>query len=285
VDAAPGRDLALSVRDGKDANAVNDLLGRGITLSRQADGTVVVPASARVAAWEVADRYGVRFTLAAPGAASVLTRPTIAAAVASDELFTLRDMGFDVRPVSTAVLNAGFDLSRVDVLVVSSGLRYDQLTPAARTSVDALFARGGVITRGATGSRFNADAGLLPVTAVPGRGDANGVVSVDNSTASVLTGATPESFVYSPQWFTNLGAGVRVEQRYGPGNPLVAGHWLPNDDGTGGPLLAGGQAAVVSGTSTRGTKVLMFGTEPMFRAHPKGLFAQVASAIYWSTTH
>jgi hypothetical protein len=284
VDAAPGRDLALLVRDGKDANAVNDLLGRGITLSRQADGTVVVPASARVAAREVADRYGVRFTLATPGAASVLTKPTIAAAVASDELFTLRDMGFDVRPVSTAVLNAGFDLSRVDVLVVSSGLRYDQLNPAARASVDGLFARGGVITRGATGSRFNADAGLLPVTAVPGRGDANGVVTVDNADASVLAGSTPESFVYSPQWFTGLGAGVRVEQRYGPGNPLVAGHWLPNDDGSGGPTLAGGQAAVVSGVSARGARVLMFGTEPMFRAHPKGLFAQVAAAVYWGAT-
>ena len=34
VDAAPGRDLALSVRDGKDASAVNDLLGRGIELRR-----------------------------------------------------------------------------------------------------------------------------------------------------------------------------------------------------------------------------------------------------------
>ena len=211
----------------------------------------------------------------------MLTRPTIAAAVAADELFALREMGFDVRPVSTAVLNGGFDLSRVDVLVVSSGLRYDQLTPAARAGVDALLARGGVVTRGATGSRFNADAALLSVTAVPGRGDANGIVTVDNAGAAVLAGAMPESFVYSPQWFTGLGAGVRVEQRYGPGNPLVAGHWLPNDDGSGGPLLAGGQAAVVSGVSARGARVLMFGTEPLFRAHPKGLYAQVAAAIFW----
>lgn len=285
VDAAPGRDLALRVLDGKDASAVNDLLGRGIQLRRLADGTVVVPALERAAARDVADRYGVRF-VAAPGGAqgSPLTRVTVAAAVAADELFGLREMGFDVRPVSTATLNAGYDLSRVDVLVVSSGLRYDQLVPAAKAQVDALFARGGVVTRGATGSRFNADAGLLPVTAVPGRGDANGIVDVDNSGASVLAGAMPQSFVYSPQWFVNLGAGVRVEQRYAPGNPLIAGHWLPNENGSGGPLLAGGQAAVVSGESAKGARVLMFGTEPMFRAHPKGLFAQVATAIYWSTT-
>jgi hypothetical protein len=285
VDAAPGRDLALRVLDGKDASAVNDLLGRGIELRRRADGTVVVPAAAQVAARAVADRYGVRFTAAPAGdAGSPLTRVTVAAAVAADELFSLREMGFDVRPVSTATLNAGFDLSRADVLVVSSGLRYDQLVPAAKAQVDALFARGGVVTRGATGSRFNADAGLLPVTAVPGRGDANGIVDVDGSGASVLAGATPQSFVYSPQWFTGLGAGVRVEQRYAPGNPLVAGHWLPNDDGSGGPLLAGGQAAVVSGESATGARVLMFGTEPMFRNHPKGMFAQVAAAIYWGAT-
>jgi hypothetical protein len=284
VDAAPGRDLALRVVDGKDASAVNDLLGRGLALSRQADGTVVVPAATRQAAREVADRYGARFTTASGAPGSPLHRVTVAAAVGADELFALRDIGFDVRPVSTATLNAGFDLSRVDVLFVSAGLRYDQLQPAAKTQVDALFARGGVVTRGTTGSRFNADAGLLPVTAVPGRGDANGVVTVDNADASVLTGAMPTSFVYSPQWFTNLGAGVRAEQRFGPANPLIAGHWLPNADGSGGPTGAAGQAAVVSGVSATGARVLMFGTEPMFRAHPKGLYAQVAAAIYWGAT-
>jgi hypothetical protein len=285
VDAAPGRDLALRVLDGKDASAVNDLLGRGLDLRRLADGTIVVPASARQAAREVADRYGVRFTTAPAGTqGSPLHRVTVAAAVASDELFALRDMGFDVRPVSTATLNAGYDLSRVDVLFVSSGLRYDQLQPAAKAQVDAVFARGGVVTRGATGSRFNADAGLLPVTAVPGRGDANGVVTVDNANADVLKGSMATSFVYSPQWFVNLGAGVRVEQRFGPANPLIAGHWLPNADGSGGPTLAAGQAAVVSGVSATGARVLMFGTEPMFRAHPKGLYAQVAAAIYWGAT-
>lgn len=285
VDAAPGRDLALSIRDGKDASAVNDLLGRGIELRRRSDGTVLVPAAAQAAAREVADRYGVRFTLAPTGEpGAVLTRLTVAAAVASDELFALRDMGFDVRPVSTEVLNAGYDLSRVDVLAVSSGLRFDQLRPAARAEVEELLGRGGVITRGATGSRFNADAGLLPVTAVPGRGDANGVVTVSNADADVLAGSMPTSFVYSPQWFTGVGSGVTVEQRYGPGNPLVAGHWLPNEDGTGGPDLASGQAAVVSGVDERGARVLMFGTEPMFRAHPKGLYAQVANGIFWSAT-
>lgn len=280
VDAAPGRDLTITVRDGKDASAVNDLLGRGFELRRRADGSITVPASARVDAIQVAERHGVRFGLAATGEpGSVLRRLTIAAAVGPDELFALRDMGFDVRPVSTSVLNNGFDLSRVDVLFASSGLSFTGLNAAAKTALQAFLARGGVVTRGATGSSFNAQAALLPVKAVPGRGDANGVVAVANNAGGVV-GATalPHSFVYSPQWFTELGAGVTVEQRYGQGNPLVSGHWV------GDAAAAGGQAAVVSGTAAAGARVVMFGTEPLFRAHPKGLYSQVANAIYWSAT-
>jgi hypothetical protein len=285
VDPAPGADLAIAVRDLKDVRAVNDLLGRGFELRRRADATVIVPAAARVAALEVAERHGVRFTAVPPGdAGAVLHHPTIAGAVAADELFALRDMGFEVRPVSTAILNTGFDLSRVDVLMVSSGLRFEALNPAAVAGLQAFFARGGVLTRGATGSRFNAAAGLLDVQAVPGNEIANGIVSVTSGPGALGGDALPSSFVFSPQWFTNLGAGVTVEQRYAAGNPLVAGHWTPRDDGSGTPQAAATQPAVVSGADERGARVLMFGTEPLFRAHPKGLFAQVANGIYWTST-
>jgi hypothetical protein len=36
---------------------------------------------------------------------------------------------------------------------------------------------------------------------------------------------------------------------------------------------------VVSGTSSAGTPVALFGTEPMFRAHPKGVFPQIGRAL------
>jgi hypothetical protein len=285
VDAAPGQNLAIKVRDVKDVRAVNELLGRGFELRRRADATVIVPAAARVAAIEVANRHGVRFTSVPAGAAGVVfRRPVLAAAVAPDELFSLRDMGFEVHTVSTAGLNAGFDLSRVDTLVVSSGLQFAQLNPEARARLEAFFSRGGVITRGPTGSAFNAAAGLLNVRAVPGKADANGVVAVANGAGALGGDALPQTFVFAPQWFADLGPGVTVEQRYGPGNPLVVGHWIANDDGTGGPTAASGQALVVSGSDERGARVLMFGSEPLFRSHPKGLFAQVANAIYWSTS-
>ena len=64
----------------------------------------------------------------------------------------------------------------------------------------------------------------------------------------------------------------------------MAGHWLTAPDGTGGPTQAAGQAAVVSGMGQRGTATVLFGTDPLFRAYPKGLYAQVARGILWSTT-
>ncbi|MEU8658767.1 M14 family zinc carboxypeptidase [Actinoplanes philippinensis] len=281
VDAPRGRDLSLSLRDGNDVRAVNELLTRGVKLRRTDAATVVVPAEARPEAVALATSLGVRFT-AAPGRArgDAIEQPVIAAAVSADELFALKEMGFTVRPVSTAILNAGFDLSTVDSLIVSSGLSYPDLTATARAAVDAYLARGGgVLTRGATGANFNAAAEVLPVTATAGRADANGVVTVTNEGRIVGSGSPAHSFIYSPLWFT--GEGVTVEQRYGPA-PLVAGHWLPTDEGTDGSAQAAGRPAVVSGTTAGGGHAVLFGTEPLFRAHPKGLYAEYARALFWT---
>ncbi|MDR7274059.1 M14 family zinc carboxypeptidase [Catenuloplanes atrovinosus] len=274
-------DLLLTLADAADVRALNALLAAGVPARRLPDGTVVVPSASRREAVSVATTYGVRFTTAPRGAAGVpLTRPVIAAAAAADELLVLRDLGFEVRTISTAALNAGESLDGVSALYVSAGLSYASLTPAARAEVASV---GAVITRGTTGARFNAEAALLPVTAVAGRSDANGVVSVVNGRGPVGASAPPHSFVYSPLWFTGLGAGVVAEQRYAA-TPLVAGHWRPAEDGTGGPGAAAGQAAVVSGVSASGTAAVLFGTEPLFRAHPKGLYPQVARALFWSVT-
>ncbi|MBB5132989.1 hypothetical protein HNP84_002710 [Thermocatellispora tengchongensis] len=274
---APYGDLALRLDDGKEVAALNELLASGVAVKLAADGTAVVPASARGQARTLADRYGVAFARAAQPGVTPLRKLGIAAAASADELFTLREMGFAVTPVSTAVLNAGFDWSGTDVLYVSSGLSYAALNPAARTALDAFLARGGVIGRGATGAAFNTAAGLLTATPVAGRGDANGVVRVTGP-----GGAAGHSFVYSPRWYTGLGPEVSVVQSYATGNPLVAGHWRAGGDGTGGPDAAAGQAAVIRGEDERGASVVVFGTEPLFRNHPKGLFGQVGGAIHWA---
>ncbi|MFP1627296.1 M14 family zinc carboxypeptidase [Streptomyces sp. 5K101] len=274
---APHGDLRLRLDDPKEIAALNSLLAQGIEVRRTADGAAVVPGSARGAARVLADRLGVVFEATKEKGTAPLRRTRVAAAVTPGELFALREMGFAVVPVSTAVLNAGFDWSTVDALFVSSGLDHAKLTPAARAAFDA--SGVGVVGLGEQGAAFNTAASLLDVTAVTGNGDANGVVRVVNAGGPITGGAPAHTFVYSPGWFTGLGSGVRVEQSYGSGNPLVSGHWRAAQDGRGGPQDAAGRASVVSGTSKAGAPVVLFGTEPLFRAHPKGVFAQIGRAL------
>lgn len=274
---APFGDLLLRLDDPKELAAVNALLAQGVKVRRTAEGSAVVPSSARGAARTLADRYGVVFRATKERGTAPLERTRVAASVSAGELFALREMGFEVVPVSTEILNAGFDWSAARVLFVSRGLEYGELTPAAR---EALRASGvGVVGAGSAGAAFNAAAGLLPATAVAGNGDANGVVTVRNAGGAITGGAPGHTFVYSPLWFTALGAGVRTEQSYAAADPLVSGHWRPDADGRGGPADAAGRASVISGTAAHGAPVVLFGTEPLFRDHPKGVFAQVGRAL------
>ncbi|OLT41587.1 peptidase M28 [Saccharomonospora sp. CUA-673] len=281
VSPGPNADLALTLTDGADVKAATFLLEQGVEVTRGEDGTLIVPASARAQAVVAAERFGVEFTRADRGSAGApIVEPVIAAAASDDELLVLRELGFDVRPVSTAALNEGFDLSDVSTLYVSTGLDYAELDAEARAAVDEFLADGGLVTRGSGGAAFNEAADVLPVTSEAGRSDANGVVSVTGGEGPVSADAPEHSFVYSPLWFTDLGEGVHAEQRYAD-DPLVAGHWLPGDNGNG-PGAAAGQASVVSGEAAGGTRAVLFGTEPLFRDHPKGLYAQVASAVFWA---
>ncbi|MFI1888425.1 M14 family zinc carboxypeptidase [Streptomyces jumonjinensis] len=274
---APKGDLRLRLDDPKELAALNTLLSQDVAVRRTGDGAAIVPGSARKKAAVLADRFGVVFSSAKERGTVPLKRTRVAAAVTAGEQFALREMGFDVVPVSTAILNAGFDWADADVLIVSTGLSYAGLTPAAQ---DAFRASGaGVVGLGADGAAFSDAAGLIQATAVEGNGDANGVVRVKNAGGVITGGAPKHTFVYSPVWFTGLGSGVRVEQLYSGGNPLVSGHWRATAGGTGGPADAAGKPSVVSGVSAEGVPVALFGTEPLFRGHPKGAFAQIGRAL------
>lgn len=274
-------DLRLRLDDAREVAALNWLLARGTSVRRADDGSVILPSSARGAAVAAAKKYDVAFDATKTKGGAVVRPTRVAAAVTPGELFALREMNFDVAPVSTAVLNAGFDWKKsgADALFVSAGLSYGELNAGAKAGLDSFLAGGGgLVGRGSEGAALNSDAKLLSVEAVSGNGDANGVVRVVNSGGPVTGGAPSHSFVYSPMWFKGLGSGVRVDQSYGGGNPLVSGHWRPAEGGAGGPADAAGQPSVVSG-SAAGSRVVLFGTEPLFRDHPKGVFPQVGRAL------
>ncbi|MEU5997105.1 M14 family zinc carboxypeptidase [Streptomyces sp. NPDC047197] len=273
-------DLRLRLDDAREVAALNWLLARGTSVRRADDGSVILPSSARGAASAAAKKYDVAFDATKAKGGALVRATRVAAAVTPGELFALREMNFDVVPVSTDVLNAGFDWKKsgADALFVSAGLSYGELNSGARAGLDAFLAGGGgLVGRGAEGAALNSDAKLLSVEAVSGNGDANGVVRVVNSGGAVTGGAVEHSFVYAPMWFKGLGSGVRVEQSYGAGNPLLSGHWRAAN-GAGGPADAAGQASVVSGSAAT-SRVVLFGTEPLFRDHPKGVFPQVGRAL------
>ncbi|MEU6764766.1 M14 family zinc carboxypeptidase [Streptomyces sp. NPDC046853] len=274
-------DLRLRLDDAREVAALNWLLARGTSVRRADDGSVILPSSARGAAVAAAKKYDVAFDATKAKGGAVVRSTRVAAAVTPGELFALREMNFDVVPVSTDVLNAGFDWKKsgADTLFVSAGLAYGELNAGAKAGLDGFLSRGGgLVGRGSEGASLNSDAKLLSVEAVSGNGDANGVVRVVNSGGVVTGGAPKHSFVYAPMWFTGLGSGVRVEQSYGAGNPLLSGHWRAVEGGAGGPSDAAGQASVVSGAAA-GSRVVLFGTEPLFRDHPKGVFPQVGRAL------
>ncbi|AXH97315.1 peptidase M28 [Ornithinimicrobium avium] len=260
----------LHLDDPADVAALTDLLGAGVPVQWLDDGSVLVPQGADAAA--VAQEHGVQLAAAPRGSVGEpLEHLLVGVAGTPEERWAIGEMDLVAQPVSSAALNDGLDLSGLDALYVSSGLRWAELTPDARAELRSFVDDGGgVVARGPEGAALNAALGLLDVTAVEGRGDANGVVTVDNATGPLGSGAPEHTFVYAPMWFTGLGSGVVVEQRLAP-DPLLSGHWRPRDDGTGGPGDAAGQALVVRGEDdATGARTVLIGSEPLFRAHPKG---------------
>ena len=276
----------LPMTDPADVAAVSTLLDQGVGLELLEDGTVLVPAWASWAAGEVARVHGAELAAAPEDASGTPVPPTagrVGVAASAEERWAFGEMGLTVEPVSTQALNDGLDLDGLEALYVSSGLSWRDLDHQARVELQAFVAAGGgIVGRGPAGAALNEALGLLDVTPVAGRSDANGVVQVDNDPASPVAGAAPaHTFVYSPLWFADLGRGVRADQRYAQ-DPLVSGHWRSTTDGGGGPASAAGEAVVVSGSSAQGARVVLLGSEPLFRAHPKGQYAVVARSLLWA---
>ncbi len=277
----------LDILDPADAAAFNDLLAAGVTLTWTDDGGVVVPASARAAVAAAVREHGIVLSPAGRATGAEVSSMDVAVAASSGELWALGEMGFSATPVTAASLNAGFDWSEIEALYVSSGLSYADLDEGARADLTEFLAGGGgIVARGAAGTALNADLDALEVTTREGPPAANGVAAVTNTDGPLTSGASAHTFVYSPRWFTGLGEDVEVAQSFATDDVLVSGHWRPGADGQGGQDAAAGQALVVHGVDTEGgtagARVALFGSEPLFRAHPKGQFSLVARALIWA---
>lgn len=293
---------ALAVDDQVDIVAANELLGTGLVLGRAPDGRLVVDASGRRTLAGLA-YDGVVFDRleSVPDDLAHLDTVEIGGAIGQDEAYVLTELGFEVDEVSADKLNADpAALNKYEVLLVSSGLAVEDLDADARAALDAwLAAGGGLVTRGSDGAAFNEELDLLDVEFQhgPACSTANGVVEVVNDPAAPATTFASEdatAFVYGPVWFTNLGDGVTVDQQLSEEDFFVAGHWLGDTEpgapecedsqANSGQGAAAGAPVVVSGVADEGAPTILFGTDPLFRDHPKGLYTEVANALYWTAS-
>jgi hypothetical protein len=281
---APGNraTYGLTVDSVNGVQAVNALLERGVSLSRLPDGTFVVSGGAG-AVREVAAETGVTFSVLQPSRARgavPFDSYRIGVAAFADEIFSFQRMGFDITPVSHTGFNNGtYAFSDFDAFYVGTTAFNPNNLDATQQQAftDWLEAGGTVVMRTGNGLTFNSRADLLDITVATAPNPApDGIVAVDNDPSSPITGnAIDTAFINGPRLVTAAGEGVRFDQRIvdDPGF-FLAGHWRNNQ------ALGAGQGLVVSGPA-RGGNAVFFGSEPLYRSHPEGMFTQVAEALWW----
>jgi hypothetical protein len=280
VSAAPGAaGYALELTDPSAIRAVNALLDQGVEVVRLADGRAAVAGDAYADLAAAAGEEGLDVSaLRAAPEGEPLEDLRVAISTALNEELTLLELGFDVTYLEDL---AALSADDYDVLAYSGGAPWEDLEPAAQTAVTAFLAEGGgLVAWTRDGAAFNEGAGALDVDYAFADIDAtpNGVGYVTHARRSPVVAGYPltdTTFVFDPLWFPEVGVGVRVDERYGDGDFFFAGHWIGQEE-------AAGQPSVVSGDTAQGGRAVLFGTDPLFRDHPKGLYGQMAQALHWA---
>ncbi|MDD9207176.1 M14 family zinc carboxypeptidase, partial [Georgenia sp. 10Sc9-8] len=232
--------LRLDVDGVAEVAALNDLLDRGVAVTAVEGGDVVLRPQNHEVAAAVAAEHGVTFTKSNGGAlkggrelTELQVGYTSSASYAGEDLLTLLELGFDdpVLVTEENLADGSVDLDDVDVLWLGDSLDLDDADVAVQLA-DYVADGKGFVGTAAAGTSLAEDLDVLTADVVSGPFRANGIVAVDTVDGGLLDGtARDAAFVYRPSWFTGLGAEVTVEQTYAD-DPLIAGHWLPNRDGS-----------------------------------------------------
>lgn len=276
-----------------DYQALNDLLGSGVAVSMLSDGSAIVAEKDTAKVAEVSAARDIAVEQATKAELAELKQPStkglkdlkLLYVGNQDDKLSLEELGFDdLTQVTAAGINTNPGLlDGVDVIWIGSALSFNASQQAGRDAVQAWVDAGGsIVGRTAAANTAANTFGLLQATAVSGNNSGNGIVTVDTPDGSTLKPYEQDAaFVYPAVSFTDLGAKTKVEQSYGAGNPLLAGHWR-STNATNGPEVAASKASVISGENASGGKAMVFGTSVVFRNHPKGGLSQAARGLFWA---
>jgi hypothetical protein len=264
----------------------NELIKSGVAVQRASSafddsgksfepGTFIIPADNSLAN-ELANQHALDvFAISGPPAGAVMMKEQRIAVYADEGTRHALDvLGFDYDEVGRSDVNDGV-VEDYD-LFLNRNRSWGGLSDDGRTSLTAFFTAGGdYVGLRSTGIGLAVDAGIIDVDYDYESG--NAIVDVAFSASDGVAGGFPDqdyAFVYTPAWFTRLGAGVVNSAEFSGGDFIVSGFW----PGWGVSGAAG--SPVVVHTATGDSDVTLAGLDLTFRGHPENSFRLLANAIY-----
>jgi hypothetical protein len=257
-------------------------------------GTVLFPAD--VATKNALDAIGkeagltfhsVSGRLPALEAIARVPRIAVLTGAVNQDVWSLRNLGFQADPVSTTTINTAADDPLLSYDVIFSTANYPTSTLAtARTRLAAFFGRGGgYIGAGLNGAGFLTNGGQVSGLTAANRTGAgrSGIVYWDNSSGSnsPIVGAYPSRdtmIVDPPTWFTAVPSAFSVDGRLPATGFFAAGLWLLDAQSASAP----GSAVIAHGSNSAGTaRLTVFANNPLYRADPEREWPAVSQAAYW----
>jgi zinc carboxypeptidase len=211
------------------------------------------------------------------------------------QVWVLRELGFDANPVSTGSIGSSptDPLADYDVIFnVGSGWPSNT---TAQARLRAFFAAGGGYIGGqSTGANFigpgtvqnpgaNEAPGLTVASDSGGGSGYSGILFWDNTGGedSVITGVYPSRdtlIADPPTWLTGVPGTMSVDARLPATGFFGSGLW-PNFTTSTAPNAA----VIAHGTNTADTaRLTVFANNPLYRADPEREWPMVGTAAYWA---
>ncbi len=304
VEAGKASAYALEVDSATAVRVLNGLLDEGVAAPVATVETGGLPAGSIFFAADPATKgkldatgkeHGLTFRKASGGLTGlepVERTPRIAVLVGAvdQQTWSLRELGFDANPISTATINSAADdpLADYDIVFNTGGWPTGGTQQVARDRLTAFFARGGgYIGAGLNSGNFLQSGGQIAGYAAATRSGngRSGVVNWINEggSSSPVVGTYPASdtaIMDPPTWFTSVPASFAVDGRFPASGILASGFWVTGDAQS---VTAPNSAVIAHGTNIAGTsRATLFAMNPLYRADPERMWPAIGSAAYWA---
>jgi Zinc carboxypeptidase len=211
----------------------------------------------------------------------------------NQDVWSLRNLGFPVDPISTSAINSAVTDPLVNYDVVWNTGNWPGATqPTARARLTAFFAAGGGYLGSGQGGANFLTAGLQTSGMVvddsvppgePNVGESGIIRWVNEGADSPITGAFPAedtAIVDPPIWFSAIPASFSVDARLPLTDFFLSGMWhLNQPDSASAP----GSPFVIHGMNNGGTaRIVSFAMNPLYRADPEREWPMVGTGAYWA---